>query len=245
MTVSVRPFKGDKSGKVWEVDVKFAWPDETPFRKRMKSPVTSKTATRRWGEQKEQFFLAKGPSRSKEEEAEKKEVPTVEAFLPSYFRDHCMADRLKTSSIESKKQVLHNHLLPVVGKVKLDEVTLQQVQTIKGNMCSNGNSPSTVNNALSALNMILKKAAEWGVIGDVPCRITYLKRIQKESSYYEFEDYKALLDAARKLEPQYELLILLGGDAGLRLGEVAALRWQSVNFERNVLIIRGAPGMAL
>jgi hypothetical protein len=49
MTIKVREWKkGKRMG--FEVDIRFSYPDGTPFRRRVKAPVESKSAAKRWGE---------------------------------------------------------------------------------------------------------------------------------------------------------------------------------------------------
>jgi integrase len=55
--------------------------------------------------------------------------------------------------------------------------------------------------------------------------------------FYDFDEYQWLLDAAEKLDPRIHLLALLGGDAGLRRGEIIALEWPNVDLRRGRLLI--------
>ncbi len=69
MSVKVRR---SRNGKRWEVDILVRTPDGKRMRERTDAPVSSKTAARRWGEQREHDLAMHG-------RAEKKEVPTLEA----------------------------------------------------------------------------------------------------------------------------------------------------------------------
>jgi hypothetical protein len=56
MTITVREWnKGKRVG--FEVDIRFNYPGGTPFRRRIKAPVESKSAAKRWGEAKERELL--------------------------------------------------------------------------------------------------------------------------------------------------------------------------------------------
>ena len=50
----------------------------------------------------------------------------------------------------------------------------------------------------------------------MPCRVQLLKVMQPTLPFYEYEQYAQLVDAARKLDWRFLVLVLLGGDAGLR-----------------------------
>jgi integrase len=49
-----------------------------------------------------------------------------------------------------------------------------------------------------------------------------------------------LVQAARDIGPQTLAIVLLGGDAGLRCGEMVALEWSDVNVKRRQLTIRSS-----
>ena len=82
---------------------------------------------------------------------------------------------------------------------------------------------ATYNNAASALNSVLRAAARWKVIRDIPHRFLLLKRQKAKPKFYDFDQYQWLVNAAEKLDPRIHVLTLLGGDAGLRRGEIIAL----------------------
>ncbi|HZH14269.1 MAG TPA: hypothetical protein VE057_07910 [Archangium sp.] len=46
------------------------------------------------------------------------------------------------------------------------------------------------------------------------------------------------LDAAGKLGPVRQLVVLLGGEAGLRMGAMIALEWNDVDLERGLFKVQ-------
>ena len=64
------------------------------------------------------------------------------------------------------------HLIPWLGSKRLDAITTPDVQALKRHLAER--SPKTVNNTLTVLNTMLKKAVEWEVIPRVPCSIRLL-----------------------------------------------------------------------
>jgi integrase len=236
MTVKVRPYRGSKDK--WEVDIRFEWPNGETYRERVKAPVSARTGAQRWGEQRERDYLTRGKAALDEQEVTEqklKQVPTVADFIPRFIEEHCRADRLKPSTLQSNRQALTHNIAPRIGCRRLNEVTNVDIQRIKAEMADK--SPKTVNNALCALSVMLKKSIEWGVIDVMPCTIKLLRVTHDERAFYDFDDYERLVTAAPKVDPRIHIAILLGGDAGLRMGEVIALEWGRVNFGRGVLVI--------
>jgi len=79
---------------------------------------------------------------------------------------------------------------------------------------------------------------DWQVIAAMPCRIRLLKTFRNEVAFYDFAEYHRLAEAAGLLDPRIELLVLLGGDAGLRRGEAIALEWTDVDLKRRTLHVQ-------
>jgi integrase len=234
MTVKVRAFRTGG----FEVDIRFTYPDGTPFRRRLKAPVESKSAARRWGEAREAAFLRE-PSPSERPKAEpKKEVPTLKEFHPRFIEGHATANRQKASGIESKKSILRNHLVPLFGEKKLDAITDEDIQHLKAHLATK--SRKTVNNVLTVLGKLLRVALKWKVITALPCTIEFLKVSNSVPRFYEFGQYQRLVEAAAKINARTHLVVLLGGDAGLRRGEMIGLRWCDVDFRRKQLVVQQA-----
>lgn len=230
MTVKVRPYRGDTTKKKWEVDIRFAWPDGTEYRERVKAPVPSKSGAASWGREREQVLLSTGkPTKRKED------LPTLETFKSRFIEQHCRAERLKPSTVQSHEDIFRCHLLPHLGSRRLDEIGNSEIQAIKARLAHR--SAKTTNNVLTTLSVVLRKAVEWGVLPSMPCTIKLLKVSPGTRPFFDFDDYAQLVEAAGKIDTSHLVLVLLGGDAGLRRGEVMALPWVSVAHHRGALIV--------
>jgi integrase len=47
--------------------------------------------------------------------------------------------------------------------------------------------------------------------------------------FHDFDHYERLLSVARRRDTEAYLMVLLGGDAGLRLGEIVAIEWRDLD----------------
>ena len=168
MTVTIRPYaKHGKTG--WEVDIRGKRPDGTTYRERVKAPVTSKNAAKRWGEEREHALLF-APSI---DAATKKQAPTLRKFTPRFIEEHARANRNKPSTIDAKQSAIRTHLEPVLGDLRLDQIDDAAVQKLKAHLREK--SPKTVNNVLSLLRTLLRVAVEWNELDAMPCTIRMLK----------------------------------------------------------------------
>lgn len=89
---------------------------------------------------------------------------------------------------------------------------------------------------LTVLSVMLKTAVDWRVIARTPCSIKLLKTPKLEAPFHDFDDFERLVDVART-EALALLVVLLGGEAGLRCGEMMALEWPDIDFAKRQLTI--------
>jgi integrase len=86
-------------------------------------------------------------------------------------------------------------------------------------------SEKRINNILAVLSKPLHYAAECNVIGKVP-RMGLFKCERPEIEAWDFAEYARLLAAAKIEGEDWYAAVCLAGEAGLRVGEVKALRWR-------------------
>ncbi len=223
MSVKVRPYR--RGG--WEVDILALLPDGTRIRERRRAPGSSRSAALRWGQARERELVVHGLPQPK------KEVPTLQEFVPRFLDGYARANRQKPSGIAAKETALRVHVVPALGTKTLDAISNEDVQRLKAQLAHKA--PKTVNNTLTVLNTLLRVAVEWGVVDRMPCTIRLLRTSQGEAAFHDFDEYERLIEAAKFVDTQAYLVVLLGGDAGLRCGEIMALEWSDVDVAKRQL----------
>lgn len=226
MSVKVRPYK--RGG--WEVDIQVRQADGSQLRERRRSPLASRSAALRWGEARERELTIHGPRKPK------KEVPTLKEFVSRFLDGYARANRQKPSGIAAKETALRVHLVPALGSKPLDAISNEDVQRFKAELAHKA--PKTVNNVLTVLATLLRVALEWGVIERLPCKIKLLRTAQSVATFHDFIAYERLIDAAKVVDAQAHLTVLLGGDAGLRCGEIMALEWTDIDLSKRQIMVQ-------
>ena len=206
MSVKVRPYR--RGG--WEVDIRVRLPDGKVHRERTRSSASSRSAALRFGEKREQELLLQGVQKRREE------VPTLSGFWQRFMDVYVRANRLKPSGIAAKESIGRSHLIPYLGTTRLDAITTEDVQRLKHTLATRA--PKTVNNVLTVLNVVLRMAVEWNEIDKMPCTIRLLPIPKPQAQFHDFDAYERLVNAAERLDARTYLLVLLGGEAGLRCG---------------------------
>jgi hypothetical protein len=72
----------------------------------------------------------------------------------------------------------------------------------------------------------------------MPCSIRLVRVPRTDAAFHDFDDYERLLKAAQTIDPRSYLIALLGGEAGLRAGEIVAFEWTDVDLERRQIRVR-------
>jgi len=232
--MSVRVSKNTKWGFL-EVDIRVRLPDGTYHRERVKSPVQSKSGATRWAQERERYLALHGPAQP-EKEVPEKIVPTLEEFSTRFIEDYAKANKLKPSGIAAKETILKKHLIPVLGKKRLDEIGDYEVQMVKRHLAEM--KPKTVNCVLTVLSKLLKVAVDWKELASMPVTVKLVKGTDPELPFYDFDEFEQLVAGAQKAGEDVLAFVLLAGEAGLRRGEIIALERSDVDFKRNLITVR-------
>lgn len=190
---------------------------------RRRSPVQTKRGSEQFERQLRQEFA--------DDEAHGKNPfvrpPLFEEFASRWMRDYVAANN-KLSTQREKASSLHSHLVPVYGRLRLDEITTNLTDRVNADWCESGLSPKRINNLNTILRKALRTAVEWQLIRYAP-RIRHLRIDAPPPIYLSRDEYERLIEAA---EPGFwRILILFILTTGVRFGEAAALRWEDFHFD--------------
>lgn len=183
----------------------------------------SQAKARQWAKQREAHLLRHGPS--------ERSVPTFGEFAERFMDEYPSENNLKPSYVDSLRCNLEHHLLPLLKSVRLDRITIHHVRKIRALELAAG----TRNKILAHLSRMLRVAVEWELIAQVPVKISRIRDDARSPEFYDFDEYEVVVEAAAKAGSHELVVVTLGGDAGLRAGEIRALRWSAVDLERKLV----------
>jgi integrase len=143
------------------------------------------------------------------------------------------------------------HLLPFFGPMRLDEITVLEVDRYRLARVQHSRLGTTsINMTLTTLAAILETAVEYELIDRNPAkgRRRRLPAVKPKRVWLDRADHiSALLDAAGELDRtakahrgQHRALLATLMFAGLRLGEALALQWSDIDLHRNTLQVTGS-----
>ena len=154
----------------------------------------------------------------------------ADTWLRQYARVQC-----KSSTADGYEGVLRQYLRPSFGSKRLSEIKRQDVKDLISELVDKELSRSTVRNALSVLRVIFGQAVEDHLLELNPAaslgRFTRAaKATMSKGIALTPAEVEQFLDAAQEICPEYHPLFLVAVRAGLRRGELVALRWGDLEF---------------
>lgn len=185
-----------------------------------------------------------------------REVPTFHEFASQWFERQTVeggrrGGGLTAAGVADLQWRLSNHLLPYFAAMRLDAITVERVDAYRTAKVRAGKlNPTSVNKTLQVLSAILEAAVEYGYIDRNPAagRRRRLPSVTPARTVIDRADHiAALLDAAGTLDRdartrhgQRRALLATAVLAGLRLGELLALRWRDVDLARGTIKVRAS-----
>ena len=147
-------------------------------------------------------------------------------YAARWLSDRC---GLRPHTRELYEILLRRHIAPGLGELTLSKLTASGIRSLHAHLLDGQRpGPSTVAKAYRLLRTILNTAVEDGVLVKNPCLIegAGVERAAERPVATVAEVY-ALADA---IDARYRLMVVLGTFAGLRLGELLALRRRHINL---------------
>ena len=143
---------------------------------------------------------------------------------------------LRDKSQEMVKYILNQHILPVIGGYRLQDITPMQIQAIMSGLV--GKSNSLQSKVLINLRSIFKAAQENGLIVRSPVS-SMLKpggKKTQEKTALTPQECEKLIERVRN--PRAKTFLLIALNMGMRRGEILALKWDEVDFEKKLIHVR-------
>ena len=139
------------------------------------------------------------------------------------------------------------HILPTLGRVKLQKLTPVMINALYGQLlmdgkvcCSGGLSANSVRRVHATLHRALNDAVRWDRLSRNPCDAADPPRMggtrEEKTQAWTNLELRKFLDTVKN-ERLYPLWLTLAM-TGLRRGEALALRWADVDLERARLSVR-------
>ncbi len=177
------------------------------------------------------------------------EEPTFHEFASEWIEGK--RHELRPNTVQDYEWALCSHLLPHFARLRLSEITIEEVDRYKRFKAREGRlSPVMINKTLTRLAQVLEDALEYGYIERNPARgrRRRLKVDHPRPIYIDTASHIAvLLEAASDRDDRStartsgrRALVAALVFAGLRVSEACALRWRDVDLGSGRITVRAS-----
>lgn len=159
--------------------------------------------------------------------------------LADWYFDNFAPIELKESTIYTYKRQYKNHIAPVLGNMKLKDITTPKLTQI---MQSYKLNPSSVRKVYVIIQSIFHRAMEQGFIRINPCQNVILPKNKDRNKIMalnedELRRFIKLINNSscdEDLKRIFTFLLL----TGMRCGECFGLAWENIDFDNQTISIR-------
>lgn len=129
------------------------------------------------------------------------------------------------------------YIKPALGKILLESLRANHVQKMVNDMLADGLSPKNIRDTFNNVNAAMKQAVKLRMIPYNPCEGVVLPKLKRyKAQVYDVREITDLLTIAKGTSMYIPILLCV--TVGLRRGELLALRWEHIDFEKELICIR-------
>lgn len=159
---------------------------------------------------------------------------TFQALYDLYIED--MSHRLRQSSIDGKKYVFKNRILPYFKDKPINQIQPVDIRNWQNEQISLGFSDAYLDRLQNALTAILNYAVNYYNLPMNPCKKAgRMGKRTRSMNFWTIEQYNKVLDQVTNISARTALQILFY--SGMRVGELLALTLNDFDFQANTINI--------
>jgi integrase len=148
----------------------------------------------------------------------------------------------KASTASDYKAILYNHILPVFGKIAVNDITRGKIKDFLLQKSNDGFAASTVLHMKNVISGILIKALDDETLASNPAA-GLSKLIKKADSKANIDplnkkEVTQLLNTVAEHFTEHYPLFLFLARTGCRIGEALALKWEDIDFRNRSIEIQ-------
>lgn len=170
-------------------------------------------------------------------------VLTFGEFSKRYVRQHLVEGGKAKSTVRNRELVLKIYLLPLFEDTPLDKIDGECFTRLRASLqktrWGTARGVRGRNLIIGQLYQMLELASKWKVLPTpLPDRPDRLKEPKPVIEIYTEDELQRLVSAAKAMGPGPYTAVLLGSEAGLRIGEMVGLEWADLDPKKGVLCVR-------
>ncbi len=183
-----------------------------------------------------QVALAKLVTEVETGQVAKSHAGSVADLLDRWLDD--IAPTRTAYTMREHRRSVERDIKPAIGAVQLDRLSSRELDQLYRELLGRGLSPASVRRHHSILHAALDRAVNWGmVVSNAADRATPPGSTRSMVSAPSVKEVQRLIGSTEALDPVLGAAIALGAVTGARRGELCALRWSDVDWDKRMLRI--------
>jgi integrase len=165
------------------------------------------------------------------------EQMTFRKWADKWFEVYAKVEKSE-STWHDDLAALRNHILPIIGDLRLSEIKKSHGQDLKAALIAKGRKEKTVNNVLQTAKKVLAVAVDYELIPSNPWQLVKnLKVPEQDFDFWTKEESDKFLKRCRELRPEFADYVTVAIHTGLRWGEMKALQRKDIDFDGNTITV--------
>lgn len=171
-----------------------------------------------------------------EQEINIKDSIKLDAWYEKWM-DYYKYDSIRENTKQQYNLIYYKHISPRLGKIKIQDITQLHIRELIKKLDKEGYRYETKNKVKILMVDMFNKAMLDEFVKKNPARGISIRRDEKKDVKVLSEEEQAVFFDCCK-GTFYDNLFIVALTTGMRVGELAALRWEDVDFENQVIHVR-------
>ena len=184
----------------------------------------------------------KEAERQAQDLAEKENVTFGHYFEKVYFPTFEIGRKKDTT--RKGKEHFKNWIKPVIGNTPLKDVKPFAIEKIKKNVLAAKKTPRSLQYVFATIRQAWNMARRDGLVsGDSPTKSVKVPKVDnRRVRFLSHKEAETLLKALQEKDRLTHDLALLSLHTGLRMGEMASLKWSHIDLDRGIIRVMDPKG---
>lgn len=164
---------------------------------------------------------------------------TLNAYFDFWMDTFAKSGR-KATTCTNYKAYYNTYIKDTIGKKQISKITKADCQRIINEMVQNGKKHSTMSNLKSCLNIVFECALDDDIIVKNPAKNLQVPQTDSKKrtaiEQQKIDLFMRYVKNSARYSYSYPAFVVLF-NSGMRIGEMAALTWDNINFKDNTITI--------
>ncbi|MGJ0845949.1 tyrosine-type recombinase/integrase [Tissierella praeacuta] len=184
------------------------------------------------------------------EDEVKKKDPKFQELAKGSFEEYSAwwleYKKLAPKTKQEYQKFLNTRILKYISNKILEKLTagdmlelMKSIEDSPAKTKSGKLSSKTIKHYHTLLNTMFNDAIKLKILSENPMENVPVKapKVQLKDNYYDLKDIKKLLDVLYDEPIKYQLATLIALSTGARIGEISALQWKHINYDKMEITI--------